>query len=39
MVVQSDRGKRERTMTWLLWIIIAGVLLYLCYALIYPEKF
>ncbi|MEW4369572.1 K(+)-transporting ATPase subunit F [Paenibacillus sp. WLX1005] len=26
-------------MTWLLWIIIAGVLLYLCYALIYPEKF
>ncbi|ANF96823.1 MULTISPECIES: K(+)-transporting ATPase subunit F [Paenibacillus] len=26
-------------MTWLLWIIIAGLLVYLCYALIYPEKF
>ncbi|WP_081604057.1 K(+)-transporting ATPase subunit F [Paenibacillus shenyangensis] len=26
-------------MTWLLWIIITGLLVYLCYALIYPEKF
>ncbi|CAJ1315276.1 MULTISPECIES: K(+)-transporting ATPase subunit F [Paenibacillus] len=26
-------------MTWLLWIIIGGLTIYLCYALIYPEKF
>ncbi|MFD1888040.1 MULTISPECIES: K(+)-transporting ATPase subunit F [Paenibacillus] len=26
-------------MIWLLWLIIAGLLVYLCYALIYPEKF
>ncbi|WP_416235435.1 K(+)-transporting ATPase subunit F [Paenibacillus campi] len=26
-------------MIWLLWLIIASLLIYLCYALIYPEKF
>ncbi len=39
LVIQSDRGARGRTMIWLLWLIIAGLLVYLCYALIYPEKF
>ncbi len=39
LVIQSDWGARERTMIWLLWLIIAGLLVYLCYALIYPEKF